>query len=259
MNDETTTTTGDAISQIVGQRPTPVLTPVNPATDGESADIPDDEPAAGNLVERLLKTPRAVAAAILKGDNLPAECGKLLLTALVCYAVFGFAIGLFGGWEVARLTVLKAPLIALASMLLCFPSLFVFTAVSGSPMTLGRAFALGATCLAMTGLILVGLAPVAWLFAVSTESLPFVVIMALIIWCISLPFAMRFLNRAQDVGLLNRQTGLNVWFVVFIAVMLQMTTVMRPILTKPVEVGTWREPAKMFFMKHFGESMWGRM
>ena len=256
MNDETTTTTGDAIAQVVGQRPTPVLTPVTPITGNGSA--PDDEPVTGNLIERLLKAPRSVAAAILDGKNLAAESGKLLLTAVVCYAAFGFAIGLFGGWEVARITVLKAPLVALGSMLLCFPSLFVFTAVSGSPITLGRAFALGAACLAMTGLILVGLAPVAWLFAISTNSLPFVTIMSLLVWLISLPFATRFLNRAQDAGLLNRKTGLNLWFVVFIAVMLQMTTVMRPILAKPVEASSWREPAKMFFIKHFGEAMWGK-
>jgi len=86
-----------------------------------------------------------------------------------------------------------------------------------------------------------------------------VTIMSLLVWLISLPFATRFLNRAQDAGLLNRKTGLNLWFIVFIAVMLQMTTVMRPILTKPVESGSWREPAKMFFMKHFGESLFGKI
>ena len=234
----------DAATQVTPQV-TPVLTPSSPET--------PPEPAAGNVVERLLKAPRSVAFAILNGKNLAAESKKMLLTAAVCYAVFGFALGLFNGWGVALMDVLKAPFIVIASMLLCFPSLFVFTAVSGSPMTLGRAFALCSACLAMTGLIVVGLAPVAWLFAVSTESLPFVIVMALVIWFVALPFAMRFLRHAQGVGLLNRTAGLRLWFFVFIIVTLQMTTVMRPILTAPNF--TFDAPKKMFFIKHFIESL----
>ncbi|MCL1909764.1 MAG: hypothetical protein FWG05_02380 [Kiritimatiellaeota bacterium] len=262
MNDDSNTT-GDAIKRVVQLRDsatnnsedvaaeTPAPPPINPTPPAPEPD--NDIPFSGNIIERLLKAPYSVARMILKGDNLAAECVKMLLAAALCYAVFGFAVGLFGGWKVAATAVWKAPFITICSMLLCFPSLYVFTAVQGSPMTPGRAFALGSACLAMTGLIVVGLAPVAWLFANSTESLPFVMIMTILMWFISLPFAFRFLNHARNAGLLAQVVGLKLWFIVLIAVTLQMTTVMRPILTAPVKDAP-RAPEKMFFIKHFTES-----
>jgi hypothetical protein len=191
---------------------------------------------------------------IVSGRNLLMENAKMLGAAAACYAVFGLSIGLFGGWEAAAMSVWKVPLIALCSMLLCFPSLFVFTAVMGSPMTLGQAFALGSACLAMTGLILVGLAPVAWLFSVSTASVGFVVMMAFVIWLVAMSFAGNFLGRAREVGLLKRGGGVGIWFLILAVVTLQMTTVMRPILTAPKKDESGVTTEKKFFLRHFADS-----
>ena len=218
----------------------------------EASDTPPR--VEGNIVGLLLKSPHSAVLTIMDSKNLATESAKMLAAAALCYAAFGLAVGFFGGAQVALTAVWKAPLIAICSMLLCFPSLFVFTAVSGSPLTLGRAFALGSACLAMTGLILVGLAPVAWLFAVSTKSLGFVVVMAFIIWLVSLPFVTKFLRHSSETGLLQRSEGLNVWFIIFVVVTLQMTTVMRPILTAPEKDQSVISSGKMFFMQHFTES-----
>jgi hypothetical protein len=216
--------------------------------------MPDEAALKGNIIGQLLKAPLLVMLKIMSGKNLLMENAKLLGSAAVCYAVFGLSIGLFGGWQVAAMSVMKVPLIALCSMLLCFPSLYVFTAVLGSPMTFGQAFALGSACLAMTGLILVGLAPVAWLFSVSTASLGFVVVMTIVIWVVAMSFAGNFLGRAREVGLLKRGEGLGIWFVILAVVMLQMTTVMRPILTAPKKNESGITAEKKFFMRHFADS-----
>jgi len=237
MNDET----HNAISTTP-----PPLPGANPPPDAAASD--------DTTVGQLLKSPQSVVLKIMADKNLAAESAKLIGVTALCYAVFGIAVGLFGGWGIAAMTVWKAPLIALCAMLLCLPSLYVFTAVLGSPISLRQAFALGSACLAMTGLIVVGLSPVAWLFSVSTESLPFVTIMTFIIWLIALPFASRFLHRAGETGLLKHQGGLKVWFVILIVVTLQMTTVMRPILTAPAEGERIIATGKMFFLRHFGNA-----
>jgi len=208
----------------------------------------------GNIVGLLLKSPRSVVSRIMGDKNLATESAKLLGAAVLFYAVFGLAIGLFGGWGVAKMTVWKAPLIALCAMLLCLPSLYVFTAVLGSPLAFGQAFTLGSTFLAMTGLILVGLAPVAWLFAVSTNSLGFVVMMAFVVWIVALSFVSKFLQRTKEMGLLKRQDGLMLWFAILVVVTLQMTTVMRPILTAPKEGERIIATGKKFFLSHFADS-----
>lgn len=85
----------------------------------------------GGIVSSLLKAPAKVADVIaLQQKDLPAVAASLLAVAVVCHAIFGLALGLFAGWSVAVMDVLKAPLVAVCSLLLCFPSLYVFACVA---------------------------------------------------------------------------------------------------------------------------------
>lgn len=225
-------------------------TPPTPPPPIPSSGTATDE---GNIVTSLLKAPTKVAYAIaLERKDLLAAAGSLLAVAVACHAVFGLAVGLFAGWSVAIMDVVKAPLIAACALLLCFPSLYVFACVAGSPLSISQTVALGCSCLAMIGLLLVGLAPVAWLFAVSTASLPFIVILALMIWLIALSFAARYVGKLKAHPLFQRQGGIKLWFLILIVVTLQMTTCMRPMLGKP-EKGWWTGEKK-FFLSHFGSA-----
>lgn len=221
-----------------GTRPPP------PVLSGDTAAV------TGNIVTSLLKAPARVADAIaLQQKGLLSVAAVLLAVAVVCHAVFGLAIGLFAGWSVAIMDIVKAPLVAVCSLALCFPSLYVFACVAGSPLSISQTVALGCSCLAMVGLILVGLAPVAWLFAVSTQSLPFIVFLAFLIWLVALSFAARYVGKLRAQPLFQRQGGVKLWFLILIVVSLQMATCMRPMLGKP-EKGWWTAEKKSF-LSHF--------
>lgn len=209
-----------------------------------------DDAAAMNIVTALLKNPQRVSESIAGQSDLLRDAVVLLAAAVGCHVVFGFAVGMFGGLAVAVMDVVKVPLAATCSLFLCLPSLYVFACVAGSPMSLSQAFTLGCSCLAMVGLLLVGLAPVAWLFAVSTESPSFVVVLTLAIWLIAVAFAARYVGKLRANPLFHRQAGIKLWFVVLALVMLQMVTCMRPMLSKPAS--GWWTTEKKFFLSHFG-------
>lgn len=211
-------------------------------------------PETRNIAATLLKNPLRISDDIAGQKNLLRSAALLLLVALACHVVFGLAVGLFGGWNVAAMDMVKMPLVALCSLLLCFPSLYVFTCVAGSPLSLAQTFVLGSSCFAMVGLILVGLAPVAWLFAVSTQSLSFVTLLAFLIWLVAIGFAGRFVGKLGAHPLLARQAGINLWFLILILVTLQMTTCMRPMLTLPSPERGWLTSEKQFFLSHFGDT-----
>jgi len=211
---------------------------------------------SSSIVGALLKSPQKVTDAIVGQHDIAKSSIQLLLAGIACHAVFGLAIGLYGGTSVAPMAVVKIPLVALCSLLICFPSLYVFTCVAGSPLTLSQAFMLGSSCLAMTGLILVGLAPVAWLFAVSTENISFVVMLALMIWLVSAMFTARYVGRMRETQAFQHQAGIKIWFIILTVVTMQMATYMRPILVKP-DNGWWTSN-KMFFLSHFGSTLNGK-
>lgn len=214
------------------------------------------EPTTANLVDALLKSPRRLAETVADGRRLGGPILLMLGCALLCHAVFGFALGLFGGLAVAGMDAVKAPLVAGCALALCLPSLYVFANVGGAPLALSQVLLLGASCLAMVGLLLVGLAPVLWLFAVSTDSAPFVVVLALLVWVIALIFALRYVAKLGSVPILQRQAGMKLWFAVLVLVTLQMVTCMRPMLAKP-PTGWWTG-GKQFFLAHFGSVLDGK-
>ena len=211
-----------------------------------------DAEAETHVLARMLKAPDTLMRRIRKDDGLVLLAVQLLVWGLIFHAAYGFALALFDSFEAAGITAVKAALIALCSAGLCLPSLYVFSCVAGLPLSVTQAIALTASVPAMTGLLLLGLTPVSWLFSVSTDNLPFVVVSNLLAWGLAVSFSCRFfalLNRFANGG---KPVGLNWWLVIYIIVSLQMTTTMRPLLRMP-ETG-WRAKEKKFFLSHFGDS-----
>ncbi|MEI6168891.1 MAG: hypothetical protein WCS52_17050 [bacterium] len=212
----------------------------------------DHMPKPDNIVTALLKSPETVVEGIANGQNPLRNGLTLLVAAVVFHATFGLAMGLFGGWSVAFMDAVKVPLTALFALALCYPALYVFACVGGAPLTFSRAFVLGAACLAMLGLILVGLAPVAWLFSVSTESVSFVTMLVVCIWGVAVSFAVGFIAKLQDHALFRKAAGVKTWFFILALVTLQMATCLRPMLAKPKD--GWWTGGKLFFLSHFGST-----
>jgi hypothetical protein len=194
---------------------------------------------------------RSMDELLKKPDSaLTAHPFVLLAGAAGCYLLYGAAAGFFqGGWAVA-LAVAKVPLIVLGSTAICLPSLYVFLGLAGAELR-PRAFsATVAGFCGITGLILLALMPVIWLFSVSTISLLFVVILHLIAWIVALAFGRRFLRRTAATG----TPVIGLWLLLLFFVSLQMTTYVRPVLWRGA-----KEPliatAKKSFFEHLGDVM----
>lgn len=172
----------------------------------------------------------------------------LLIGAIGCYVLYGVAAGFFqGGWSLAMAT-LKVPLIIVASLVLCLPSLYVFSGLGGAELT-PRAFATTVAGFAgITGLILLALMPVIWLFSVSTLSLWFVVWLHLIVWIIALVFGRQFLVRSASTA----RATIGLWLFLLFIVSLQMTTYVRPVLWRASDAPLF-ETGKQSFFAHLGD------
>jgi hypothetical protein len=164
----------------------------------------------------------------------------------VCYALYGAAAGFFqGGWSLA-LAFFKVPLIIIGSLVLCLPSLYIFTALAGADLP-HRSFASAVAAFSgIAGLLLLALMPIIWLFSVSTVSLMFLVWLHGFTWVVSLLLARRYLARRVP----SAKRTVTVWLILLFVVSLQMTTYVRPVL--------WRAPGeplfaavKQSFLEHF--------
>ena len=101
-------------------------------------------------------------------------------------------------------------------------------------------------------LLLIGFAPVAWLFSQSTESVTGMAALHLIFWGVATAFALRFLKAGYSRFQSRSTAGLYVWIIIFLLVMLQMTTALRPIVGT---ADTFLPKQKKFFLGHWIDSM----
>ena len=205
----------------------------------------------GAILDTLLKRPVVLIHALC--DPRPSRHWlRLALVALVAFALYGLLIGSFSGGTQLLAAAVKVSAGALLSALICFPSLYIFACLTGAEVSLrGLAGVLFAT-LTLTGLLLLGFAPVAWVFSQSTESVAFIGTLHLLFWLIATWFGLRLLGHLTKVLGVSERAHLKVWTVIFLLVCLQMTTALRPI------VGTadhWLPVEKQFFLAHWIEKL----
>ena len=201
----------------------------------------------------VLGNPEGVIRQICVSRRLGAQGAFLLLLALGGTALYGFGAGCFVDWQVALLDAAKMGGIVLFSYLLCLPTLYVFASIAGCRVGFAQLALVGLVVLSGIGCILAALAPVLWLFAVSTESAALFILLAFMLVIVAVALGARTLGGAVKAQAVNTTAGLSAWFVVFLVVALQAITLVRPMLSP---VGAEREPeGKCFFLSHFFKSL----
>ncbi len=204
-----------------------------------------------SAAEALLRVPGRVLFETRNGGS-GRLAASLVALAAICYLAYGFTVGLFSGGGQLWAAPLKILGGVALSALICYPSLVVFTLLSGSDTSPGEIAVLLAGTIALAGLLLLGLGPVSWVFSQSTESVAFMGGLHLLFWGIALQCGLRFLGGATGFLHGGRGRHLMVWSVVFALVSLQMTTTLRPI------VGTadrFLDSEKKFFLAHWAETL----
>lgn len=237
--------------------PPPIPTAANhpalrPLGDDPAERVPITNPVSA--VEAILRQPRRLMFQLRQPGAGSLILGMLAL-ALGCSLVYGLVIGSFSGgvqWWAAPTKMATGLLI---SALICLPSLYIFTCLSGSQARLPEMFGLLAGLLVLTTLLLIGFAPVAWLFSQSTQSLAWMGALHLMFWLVANLFGLRFLHAGFAHTFARSTAGLNTWIVIFLLVMLQMSTALRPLVGKSDSL---LPDEKKFFLSHWVDCMDGK-
>jgi hypothetical protein len=202
-------------------------------------------------VEAILRQPRRLVCQLREPGSGPL-IGGMLLVAMLCSLVYGVVVGTFSMGEQLWAAPLKVAAGLMISALICLPSLYIFTCLSGSQARLAEMCGLLAGLLMLMTILLIGFAPVAWLFSQSTQSVAWMGFLHLLFWFIATFFGLRFLQAGFSHSQARSHAGLYTWIVIFLLVALQMTTALRPLVGK---AETFLPTEKMFFVTHWGDCL----
>jgi len=200
----------------------------------------------GGLVGALVQSP----ADLLAEANRPGRSPVARLTALAMGAmvVVGVVVASFSGGMQMFVVPLKLCLGLAACALLCLPSLYVFSSVAGAAQSVREtalALAMGA---ALIGVLLVALAPVTWLFAQSTDTPAIMGALHVLALLVAAGVGIRLIAKVMQAFNGTPVAGVRTWGVMFVVVMLQMTTTLRPLVGE--FDGLWHSE-RMFFLEHW--------
>ena len=215
-------------------------------------DPQDREAIPGPLaaIESILRHPRRVLYQLRQpgAGNLIVA---LFLIAVACSVVYGVVVGTFSAGIQLWAAPAKIATGLVLSALICLPSLYIFSCLSGSRARLVEVIGLIAGLLALMTVLLIGFAPVAWVFSQSTDSLAAMGALHLLFWVIATYFGLRFLC-VGFAHLSGKAGGLRVWMAIFLLVMVQMTTALRPLIGTSDSL---LQKEKKFFVKHWIEQL----
>jgi hypothetical protein len=234
----------------------------------------------------------------LRDGRLNVRAGRLLLVLLFLGMAFGICMGSFalmrgtgsgqdpaGPWWQLLATTLKVPALYLLTLLVTFPSLYVFSALVGSRLEVVTVFRLLIASLVVTLAVLASLGPIVAFFGASTTSYPFMKLLNVAVFATSgmlgLGFLLRTLQRlgnaesiplegdplirphAQNVGPLQATGAVSsqvrllfrCWVGLFGLVGAQMAWVLRPFLGSPNLSFRWFRPRDSNFFQAVLESL----
>jgi hypothetical protein len=203
------------------------------------------------VIDAILRQPRRVMYQLRQSG-----AGRLILAmlvvAIVCNLVYGLVVGTFSMGVQLWAAPVKIAGGLVISAVICLPSLYIFTCLSGSQARLAEMGGLLTGLLMLMTILLVGFAPVAWLFSQSTESVAWMGALHLLFWGISTFFGLRFLKAGFAHSQARSSAGLNTWIVIFVLVVVQMTTALRPIVGT---ADTFLPGERKFFVSYWGECL----
>jgi hypothetical protein len=241
--------------------PTPInipphLPPVHSAAPGlpPLGENPEERVAILNTmtaIEAILRQPRRVLYQ-LRQPGAGGLIGAMLLIAITCSIIYGVVVGTFSMEDQLWAAPAKITGGLLFSALICLPSLYIFACLSGSRARLVEIVGLVCGLLMLMTILLIGFAPIAWLFSQSTQSENWMGALHLIFWGIATIFGVRFLDSGFTQSQARSRAGLNTWVMIFILVVLQMTTALRPIVGK---ADTLLPVEKKFFLNHWADCL----
>jgi hypothetical protein len=238
------------------QNPIPAQIPPVISSGGaqQLGDDPQERIAIPNVIsaiEALLRHPRRMMFQ-LRQPGAGKLIAAMLLISIVCSLIYGVVVGTFSGGQQLWIAPVKIAAGLMISALICLPSLYIFTCLSGSQARLAEVFGLLAGMLMLMTILLIGFAPVAWIFSQSTESLAWMGALHLIFWFIATIFGLRFFEAGFSHSNARSHAGLYTWVIIFLLVAVQMTTALRPILGTS---DTFFPTEKKFFLAHWGDCL----
>ena len=196
------------------------------------------------VVESILRDRRYFFAEIRDGIEISQKINAMFVSCITFFALYGAVLGSTSTlWQTLSSTV-KLPILFLATLIICAPTLYFFNILFGSNQSLNQNIALMMTAITVTSVLLLSFAPISLFFLLTTDDsqYQFFKLLNVVIFSIAgtvgtmfLAQGMRIVSGTDDAGARQRRLVMRIWMVVYGFVGSQLAWTIRPFIGAPGE------------------------
>lgn len=193
-----------------------------------------------NLLSNILRDPQSFIEEIQNSVDLKHKVLYALTASIVLFSIFGLILGANSSIEQAASSAIKLPLLFIMTATICFPTLFIFSALFGDKKSFLQYLAVLLSSLAIIGLLLVAFAPVVIFFMITTDHYVFFKLINIVIFTISgiagLKYFYKGIQYDKDASAGDQKARANIlksWILLFGFVGSQLAWILRPFFGNP--------------------------
>lgn len=193
------------------------------------------------VIETILRNRLLFFTEIRDGVGLGEKMRAMLISSLLFLALYGAVLGsTHSVWQTLSSAV-KLPILFLATLLVCAPTLYFFNVLFGSSQSLTQNMALILTAITVTAVLLLSFAPIVLFFLLTTSGYQFFKLLNVAIFAVSAFLGVAFLSQGMRVvsaagreGASARRVVTWAWVLVYAFVGSQMAWTLRPFIGAPL-------------------------
>src|SRR2546423_10809828 len=125
------------------------------------------------VIERILRDREGIWEQIIEERALRGLAGQMLASSAASLAVYGVVLGASNGFAQALSSLVKLPLLFLATLAICLPTLYLFNLVFGARLSMMQAVTLILFTFAVSCGLTMAFAPISLFFLISAPNNPF--------------------------------------------------------------------------------------
>ncbi len=192
------------------------------------------------VIETILRNRHHFFLEIRDGVGLKEKMRAMLLSSIIFLALYGAVLGSTHSLWQSFSSAAKLPLLFLATLVICSPTLYFFNVLFGSNQSLTQNFALTLTAVTVTAVLLLSFAPIVLFFILTTSNYQFFKLLNVMVFAICglvgvmfLSQGMRIVSAAGKEGASSRRWVVRLWILVYAFVGSQMAWTLRPFIGAP--------------------------
>jgi hypothetical protein len=192
------------------------------------------------IIEKILRNRDDFFIEIREGLELGEKIKAMLVSSVSFFALYGAVMGAWNSLLQTLSSAFKLPVLFLATLFVCVPSLYFFSLLFGSKQSLRQNLALILTAVTVTAVLLLSLAPITLFFLLTTGQYQFFKLLNVAIFGISgllgvvfLYQGMRIVSGEDTQGASTRKWVMIIWMFVYAFVGSQMAWTIRPFMGAP--------------------------